>query len=100
MKKDEKYTLGEKIDNLFIETLEFIFIAAYLGREQKLPYLQKAATKLDLVKFFLQIIWEIKALDNKQYIVLSEPLEKIGMMLGGWIKQLTPPPGNSRAAMK
>lgn len=39
-------------------------------------------------KFFLQIAWEIKALDNKKYIMLSECLNEIGRMLGGWIKGL------------
>lgn len=80
--------MGTKIDNLFIETTELIFIASRLNKEQKLPFLQKASTKLDLLKFFLQIAWEIKALDNKKYIMLSESLNEIGRMLGGWIKGL------------
>lgn len=87
--KDARYTLGIKIDNLFVETTELIFTASYLSKNQKLPYLQKAAAKLDLVKFFLQILWEIKALDNKKYIRLSEKLDGIGKMLGGWNRQLS-----------
>jgi len=47
-----------------------------------------ASVKLDLLKFFLQIAWEIKSLDNKKYILLSERLNEIGKMLGGWIKAL------------
>ena len=86
--KTSRYTLGFKIDSYFLETLEAIFIASYLRREQKIPYLQKAIVKLDLLKFFLQISWEIKALDNKKYIALSEPLHEIGRMLGGWKKGL------------
>lgn len=85
--KDARYTLSEKIDVLFIETTELIFVAGYLDKSQKLPYLQKAAGKLDLLKFFLQILWEIKALDNKKYIALSEQLDEIGRMLGGWLRQ-------------
>lgn len=86
--KTSRYTLGAKIDNLFIETSELIFTASHLNKEQKLPYLQKASAKLDILKFFLQIIWEIKILDNKKYIALSECLNEIGRMLGGWIKGL------------
>lgn len=52
-----------------------------------MPVLQKAAAKLDLLKFFLQIAWEIKSLDNKKYILLSEKLDEIGKMLGGWMKK-------------
>lgn len=87
--KSPRYTLGTKIDGSLVETAELLFVASYLGKEQKLPYLQKAAGQLDLVKFFLQILWEIQALDNKKYITLSEKLDEIGRMLGGWIRQLS-----------
>jgi predicted membrane chloride channel (bestrophin family) len=53
-----------------------------------LPIITKASNNLDLLKFFLQIAWEIKALDNKKYIALSEKLNEMGKMLGGWRKQL------------
>ncbi len=79
---------------MFLDTIELLFIASYLGREQKLPILQRAGSKLDLLKFFLQIAWELKVLDNKKYIALSEPLQEIGKMLGGWMRGLqkeTPP---------
>ncbi len=86
--KKSRYTLGAKIDALFTDTIELLFIATYLGKEQKLPYLQKAGGKLDLLKFFLQIIWEMKFVDNNKYITLSKQLDEIGKMIGGWIKGL------------
>jgi len=86
--KKSRYTIGSKIDSLFLEIIEFLFTASYLGKEQKLPFLQKAGVKLDTLKFILQISWEIKILDNKKYIILSEHLNEIGKMLGGWIKGL------------
>lgn len=64
-------------------------MASYLSREKKLPVVRHAAAKLDLLKFFLQVAWEIKTLDNKKYITLSERLDEIGKMLGGWLKQLS-----------
>ncbi len=83
-----RFTLGNKIDSLFIEIVELSVTASYLNRSQKSPYVQKAVLKLDVLKFFLQVSWEIRALDNKKFIVLSEKLDEIGKMLGGWIKQL------------
>lgn len=87
--KTSRYTLGEKIDSLFIDILELVFSATYLSREQKLPFVQKAINKLNLINFFLQIAWEIKSLDNKRYIALSEHLAEIGKMLGGWNRQIS-----------
>lgn len=86
--KKSRYTLGAKIDQYFLEILELLFTASYLSKEQKLPYLQKASPKLDLLKFLLQISWELKSLDNKKYIILSEQLNEIGKMLGGWSRGL------------
>lgn len=86
--KTSRYTLGSKIDSLFIEITEAIVIASYLPKKEKLSFILKASTKLDLLKFFLQVAWEIKAIDNKKYIIISERLDEIGKMLGGWNKQI------------
>lgn len=86
--KDSKYTLGQKIDSCFLETTENIFKAGYADGVEKLVFLKRASTKLDLLKFFLQIAWELKSLDNKKYILLSEKLNEVGKMLGGWIKSI------------
>jgi hypothetical protein len=93
--KTARYTLGLKIDTLFTDVTELIFSAIYQSKENKISYIEKAITKLDLLKFFLQVSWEIKALDGKKYIALSEQLYEVGRMLGGWARQtknsLAPP---------
>lgn len=102
--KNSRYTLGAKIDLLFLDTLEALFTASYLSKQEKLPYLRRASVKLDSLKFFLQIAWEIKALDNKKYEALSKELYETGRMLGGWMRNVekeTPPfPGKSRERRK
>jgi hypothetical protein len=87
LSKSSRYSLGLKIDSLFIEIAEYIYTANYLIKKEKLPLLEKSSRKLDLIKFFLLICWEVKALDNKKYIVISKRVNKIGKMLGGWIKK-------------
>ena len=82
-----KYTLGKKIDSIFTDCLELLLLAKYSDKNSKLLLINKAITKFDSLKFFLQIAWEIKALDNKKYLHLSKPLTEIGRMLGGWRKQ-------------
>lgn len=83
-----RHSLGVKIGSVFIETAELLYSASRSSQKEKLTLLEKASIKLDSLKFLLQIIWEIKALDNKKYILISEPLEEIGRMLGGWQKQI------------
>lgn len=96
--KKSRYTLGTKIDEYFLETIEALLIASYLSKHEKLPYLKKSGVKLDLLKFFLQIAWESNDLEKKRYILLSAPLNEIGKMLGGWIRgiQKETPANNER----
>lgn len=86
--KKSRYTLGAKIDSVFVETLETIFLASIIPHKNKLAYIERAVIKFDLLKFFLRVAWETKALDTKKYAALSEPLSTIGKMLGGWHKNL------------
>ncbi|HBR79487.1 MAG TPA: hypothetical protein DEA46_03625 [Candidatus Moranbacteria bacterium] len=56
--------------------------------EQKVILLGKIISRLDILKFFSQLAWENKLIHNDKYIELSEKLEEIGRMLGGWRKGL------------
>jgi hypothetical protein len=86
--KTYRYTLGRRIDDLFIETIEMLATAAFLSREEKIPFVRVAIRKVDTIKLLLPLLWETKTLDNKKYITLSVPLEEIGKMAGGWYGQL------------
>jgi hypothetical protein len=81
-----RYSLGAKIDNLFTDTLELILTAKYSSKDNKIKYINQAIIKFDSLKFFLQILWQSKALDNKKYLQLSSLLAEIGKIMGGWKK--------------
>ncbi|KKW42438.1 MAG: hypothetical protein UY91_C0003G0021 [Parcubacteria group bacterium GW2011_GWB1_55_9] len=87
--KTHRYTLGGKVDELFVETIEAIASATFLSRTEKQPWVRLAIRKLDTLKVFLLVLWETKSLDTKKYAALSVPLEEVGKMLGGWNGQLT-----------
>lgn len=72
-----------------VEIIEAIAIAIFLKPEEKLPYVRLAIRKADTLKIFLMLLWETKSLDNKKDIVLSEKLNEVGKMLGGWNGQLS-----------
>ncbi|MDP3799963.1 MAG: four helix bundle protein [bacterium] len=86
--KAHRYTLGRRIDSIFIEIIEATVTAGFLAREKKLPFVQHALRKTDTLKILLQVLWETKSLDDKKYITLSKSLEETGKMLGGWSGQL------------
>jgi len=86
--KVERLGLGQKIEQTFLETLELTFCLSYLSPEHKLPMLNKAITKLDILKFFTQIAWETKLIPTNKYSELLEKLATIGRQFGGWKKGL------------
>ena len=87
--KTHRHTLGEKVDGLFVETIEAIASATFLSKSEKQPWVRLAIRKLDTLKVLLLVLWETKSLDTKKYAALSLPLEEVGRMLGGWNGQLT-----------
>jgi hypothetical protein len=67
-----------------------IFRAAFAyDKFEKLSLVGQAIGKSDLLKFFLQIAWEQKILDQKTYAALNLNLDEVGRMLGGWKKSLS-----------
>ncbi len=88
MPRVSRYTLGSKIDELFLELLQIVLFASYAKGKEKLAAATKASIKLDAIKFFLQLGWQSKLFQNTKYVKISELLHEVGRMLGGWIKSL------------
>ena len=86
--KVHRYTVGERIDILFIEIIEATSGAAFLPKGEKLPWVRLAARKLDTLKLLLMILWESGSLLDKKYMALSIKVDMVGKMLGGWQGQL------------
>ena len=89
LKRLDRYTIGTKIDDIFLSILELIFRACFAyDKFEKLSMVSQAIGKTDLLKFFLQISWEHKVIDHTQYGALILTLDEVGRMLGGWKKNI------------
>ncbi|MFZ4500073.1 MAG: four helix bundle protein [Minisyncoccia bacterium] len=85
----DRYTIGAKIDEVFLSLLENIFRGIYAhDKFEKLSVVSQSLGKNDLLKFFLQIGWEQKVVDHKIYGALILKLDEVGRMLNGWKKNL------------
>jgi len=62
--------------------------AGYAPKQYKASIVRKASSKFDALKLFIRIAWELEYLNHKQYAKISEPLNVVGKMLGGWLKQI------------
>jgi len=82
-----RYTLATKIDNLFIEILEIALLAKFKKTEEKIVKLKILDEKLSVLKYFITILWEIKALDTNKYSLLADKLALTGRMIGGFFNK-------------
>lgn len=87
--KTQRYSLGNRIDNLLVESIEATVTATFLSKEEKLPWIRLAIRKTDTLKVLIMILWETRSIDDKKYVALSVKLDEVGKMLGGWSGQLT-----------
>jgi len=86
--KKARYTLGDRIDKRFINVLELLSVAAYQDQDEKISTLARAITGVDVLKFLLRVAWELRILDDRKYVSLSEGIQEIGRQVGGWKKGL------------
>jgi len=84
--KKDRYTLGQRVENTTLALLEDIIMASQSSKLEKLPILQKASVKLDVLKVLVRCCKDLKIIDNKKYLIFESQIIEIGRMLGGWIK--------------
>ena len=84
--KQDRYTLWQKCESLLIEVLEGILFASQKSKPEKLPTLEKTSIKLNFLRVCIRLMKDVKAIDDKKYILTEAHLDEIGRMLGGWIK--------------
>lgn len=84
--KQDRYALWQTSEKILLEILEGLLTASHLHKQEKLPILEKVSLKLNMLRIFIRLTKEIKAIDIKKYVTLEEAVDEIGRMLGGWIR--------------
>ena len=97
MARSSRYTLGTRIENIFLDLLELSYIAYFTEKEGKKEKIGKCILTLDTLKYLISIAWEGGAISNNQFKEISYKLDEAGKMLGGWMnfvdKKLPPKTG-------
>jgi len=86
--KHQRYSLGEKLENTIFETIEYVVFGNVQQKNFKDAYILKANTKVELLKLYFRLAFEINIIDDKTYLKVQQHLQEIGKMLGGWLKYL------------
>jgi four helix bundle protein len=86
--KHDRYTVYAKAEESMLSVISSLFKASAVDKEHKLVLLEQTSTELNLLRVFIRLLKDIKALDNKKYLALQSEIDEIGRMLGGWIRSI------------
>lgn len=84
--KKDRFTVFERCEQAMLDVLEAIILASGQRKEEKTSTLDNAGLKLNVLRVFIRLLKDIKAIDTKKYVRLESMVDEIGRMLGGWIK--------------
>ncbi|MDP1629329.1 MAG: diversity-generating retroelement protein Avd [bacterium] len=82
--KSQRFVLGQRIEQKILRFLELVIEANY-ARDKK-EYLARAGIELDVLRILIRLTKDLNFLSVRQYEFVSDYLNEIGKMLGGWIK--------------
>ena len=82
--RDQKFLLADRIEVKLLEAQECC-LRAYYGRE-KLAELLEANMCLELTRHLVRLAYDLRFFNAQRYGVVSEKINEIGRMIGGWLK--------------
>ena len=84
--KHERYSLGEKIENSILDTIELFIITNQSLKYEKEKVLIKANSKIELIKILFRIVFNCGIIEMRQYLELETKIQETERMTQGWIK--------------
>lgn len=87
--KHEQYSLGEKLENAILSSIEISISANLATKYERERYLIKLGATIDLAKIISRCAFNLKfigAENYREYLSLQKELVTAGKMAGGWIK--------------
>ena len=89
LSKRDKLGIYSKIENICLETIQLVITASLESKPSKLPTLNSARIKIELLKKLIRTSNELDIISNDKYLELESDLQEISKMTNGWIKYLT-----------
>lgn len=86
--RDQKFLLGDRIQNLAGDVLEQIIEAFYSPQYRKASILRKVNINLEKLRHFFRLCFELGHINSSQLKQWNEPVQELGRMTGGWLNWL------------
>ena len=84
--KSHRFTFGERLDSLALDSLELCLEAINLPPAGKRVPLQKLNLNLEKLRVFWRLVCDRKWISLQQLAFVVSKIDEMGRMGGGWIK--------------
>lgn len=84
--KSHRFTFGERVDRLTLDCLELTLEAIYAAPDKKAAPLRHMNLNLEKLRVFWRLICDRRWISQQQLLFVSQKLDEIGRMTGGWLK--------------
>ena len=96
MAKGARYTIGERIENKFLDLLELSYNAYFSEKDTKAKKIGECILIADGLKFLISVAWEGKMISDKHCEDIAVKMDEVGKMFGGWKNSLLNPEKKNR----
>ena len=73
--KQDRFTIFERVDATTLDVIENIMRASGQSKSAKIPSLEDASVKLNMLRVFIRLMKDTKALDMKKYIAVETMID-------------------------
>lgn len=86
--RSQKFLLADRVETKVLDVLDFCISAYYSPRNEKPLLLKKANLLLEQLRYLVRLIHDLKLINYDRYGIISEKVDEIGRMIGGWTKSV------------
>ena len=89
--KCDRYSLGIKIKEITLKFITKTFTINQLPSPLREKPLLELNSQNELLKLLIRLCYELKILQERQFLTLQEHLQENSKMINGWVKYLKTP---------
>ena len=89
--KKSRVALSVNIEDSILDLIQLISNASFANQTDKAKILNEASCRVDFLKLFFRLCYELRIIDQKKYFLFEEKILEIGKMIGGWMKSASHP---------
>lgn len=86
--RDQKFLIGDRIETKILDVLDTFVAAYYSPKPEKYSLLKSANISLEQLRYLIRMTHDLRCINHEKYGVISEKIDEIGKMCGGWLKSV------------